>query len=201
MNSDNTKTWFNCLSNFTFNLLILFNIFRCYRHRCHSDLHRRLIPPDVFRQPVLDWILPRDVLALQTHGTLGVLLRAIQISVLPVPETVRRLPLHIQPSKWTPYWFFGPSEASNWAFIVFQEYYVIREWLLPGWMMFVQALVTLALILSLFCQVVLALVCIRWPLRPILRYEWMCTGISFVCTASASKLNAILKFFDIQRFD
>ncbi|XP_077293834.1 claudin superfamily protein pickel [Arctopsyche grandis] len=84
-----------------------------------------------------------------------------------------------------PYYQF-PKLFNGCHYIFSQEYYVIREWLLPGWMMVVQALVTLALMLSLFAQIILALVCIRWPLQSILRYEWMCTGISFIATACAS---------------
>nr|CAD7442942.1 unnamed protein product [Timema bartmani] len=42
-------------------------------------------------------------------------------------------------------------------YIFSQEYYVIREWLLPGWLMVVQAFVTLALMLSFTSQIIIAL--------------------------------------------
>lgn len=71
-------------------------------------------------------------------------------------------------------------------YIFSQEYYVIREWLLPGWLMSVQAFVTLALILSFVAQILLAGVLIRWPLESVLRYEWIYTGVSFICTGLAS---------------
>ncbi|CAG9107838.1 hypothetical protein JYU34_011391 [Plutella xylostella] len=67
-----------------------------------------------------------------------------------------------------------------------QEYYVIREWLLPGWLMVVQTFVTLALILSLSAQVIQACVIVRWPLRPILRYEWICISVTCIMDGLAS---------------
>lgn len=71
-------------------------------------------------------------------------------------------------------------------YVFSEEFYVIREWLLPGWLMAVQAFVTLALMLSFLAQVLLACVIVRWPLRPVLRYEWICVSISFISVASAS---------------
>lgn len=67
-----------------------------------------------------------------------------------------------------------------------QEYYVIREWLIPGWLMLVQTLVTLALMLSFSAQVLAALTLIRWPLKFVLRYEGILTGLCFVFNATAS---------------
>lgn len=64
---------------------------------------------------------------------------------------------------------------------------MIREWLLPGWLMAVQAFVTLALILSFASQILLACVIVRWPLRTVLRYEWVFVCCSFVMVALASK--------------
>ncbi|GBP63251.1 hypothetical protein EVAR_56632_1 [Eumeta japonica] len=71
-------------------------------------------------------------------------------------------------------------------YIFSEEYYVIREWLLPGWLMIVQAFVTLALMLSLLAQIVLACVVVRWPLRTVLRYEWICVSFAFICVALSS---------------
>lgn len=64
---------------------------------------------------------------------------------------------------------------------------MIREWLLPGWLMAVQAFVTLALMLSLTAQVLLACVIVRWPLRTVLRYEWIFVSVAFVLVALSSK--------------
>lgn len=72
-------------------------------------------------------------------------------------------------------------------FVLLQEFHVIREWLLPGWLMTVQAFVTLALIFSFLAQVLQALVIVRWPLRTVLRYEWMFVSVSFSLVALASK--------------
>ncbi|CAG4922736.1 uncharacterized protein LOC123701019 [Colias croceus] len=71
-------------------------------------------------------------------------------------------------------------------YIFSEEYYVIREWLLPGWLMAVQAFVTLAFILSFSAQVLLACVIIRLPLRPVLRYEWIYVSSAFVMIAVSS---------------
>lgn len=65
--------------------------------------------------------------------------------------------------------------------------YVIREYLLPGWLMAVQTFVTLALMLSFTAQALLALVIIRMPLRTVLRYEWIFVSISFIMVAITSK--------------
>lgn len=68
-----------------------------------------------------------------------------------------------------------------------QEYYVIREWLIPGWLMVVQTFVTLALMLSFSAQIMAALTLIRWPLKFVLRYEWLLTSLCFLFNAVASK--------------
>lgn len=81
-------------------------------------------------------------------------------------------------------------------YIFSQEYYVIREWLLPGWLMVVQAFVTLALMLSFSSQIIIALELIRWPLEFILLYEWLLSGIAFICNALA----AILLFLAVSIF-
>ncbi|XP_022124168.1 uncharacterized protein LOC110999436 [Pieris rapae] len=81
-------------------------------------------------------------------------------------------------------------------YIFSQEYYVIREWLLPGWLMAVQAFVTLAFMLSFTAQVLLACVIIRMPLRNVLRYEWMYVSSAFIMIAvsSAFLLLAVIIF-------
>lgn len=70
---------------------------------------------------------------------------------------------------------------------LFQELHKIREWLLPAWLMSVQAFVTLALMLSFTAQILLACVIIRFPLRLVLRYEWTFVSISFILVAISSK--------------
>ncbi|XP_044729784.1 uncharacterized protein LOC123293133 [Chrysoperla carnea] len=65
-------------------------------------------------------------------------------------------------------------------YIFSQEYYVIREWLLPGWLIFVQAFVTMAFILSFAAQGLIALIITRYPLEFVLRYEWLLIGMSFI---------------------
>ncbi|KAK0180271.1 hypothetical protein PV327_005932 [Microctonus hyperodae] len=68
------------------------------------------------------------------------------------------------------------------------EYHVIREWLLPLWLMVVQTFVTVSLLASFFGQVIIALILIRWPLRFVLRYEWILSSIVFACNALAGFL-------------
>ncbi|XP_011505538.1 PREDICTED: uncharacterized protein LOC105368256 [Ceratosolen solmsi marchali] len=69
-----------------------------------------------------------------------------------------------------------------------QEYYVIREWLLPGWLMVVQAFVTLALLISFFGQAILILILIRFPLKFVLENEWLLSSIVCVCNGIAGAL-------------
>lgn len=71
-------------------------------------------------------------------------------------------------------------------YIFSHEFYVIREWLLPGWLMAVQFFVTLSLILSFISQVLLVCVIVRYPLRIVLRYEWMFVSSSFIMVAMTS---------------
>lgn len=51
--------------------------------------------------------------------------------------------------------------------------------------MVVQAFVTLALMLSFSSQIIIALELIRWPLEFVLLYEWLLSGIAFICNALA----------------
>lgn len=69
-----------------------------------------------------------------------------------------------------------------------QEFYVIREWLLPPWLMAVQAFVTISLLLSFGSQVVMAMQLCRWPLEFVLRYEWILSAVNFVSITITSKL-------------
>lgn len=68
-----------------------------------------------------------------------------------------------------------------------QEYYVIREYLLPGWLMAVQTFVTLAFMYTFAALGIMACEIVRWPLRFVLRYEWLLTTISFVGVAGSCK--------------
>lgn len=64
---------------------------------------------------------------------------------------------------------------------------MIREYLVPGWLLAVQAFITIAFILTFFSLVVMALELIRWPLKFVLRYEYMMTRVAFYCTAISSE--------------
>lgn len=66
---------------------------------------------------------------------------------------------------------------------------MIREYLLPGWLLTVQICITLAFILTFLTLGVLALELIRWPLKTVLQYEWLMTRISFIALTVASKRN------------
>lgn len=69
-----------------------------------------------------------------------------------------------------------------------EEYYLIREWLLPPWLMAVQAFVTMSFLLSFGAQIIMALQLCRYPLNFVLQYEWILSSIDFVCCATTSKV-------------
>lgn len=64
---------------------------------------------------------------------------------------------------------------------------MIREYLLPGWLLFVQICITLAFVLTFLTLGLLALELVRWPLKIVLQYEWLMTKISFIALTVASK--------------
>lgn len=66
------------------------------------------------------------------------------------------------------------------------EFHIIREWLLPGWLLTIQTFVTLALIMSFTAQMLAALVVVRYPLKLVLKYEWLLSAIIFSCTAGCA---------------
>lgn len=68
---------------------------------------------------------------------------------------------------------------------------MIREYLLPGWLLFVQICITLAFILTFLTLGLLALELIRWPLKTVLQYEWLMTKIAFIALSIASKFKSI----------
>lgn len=62
---------------------------------------------------------------------------------------------------------------------------MIREYLLPAWLMVVQGFVTMAFLLTFGSLIIMACELVRWPLKLVLRYEWMLTTVSFVGVASS----------------
>uniref|UniRef100_A0A8D9DR50 Protein with signal anchor n=1 Tax=Cacopsylla melanoneura TaxID=428564 RepID=A0A8D9DR50_9HEMI len=68
------------------------------------------------------------------------------------------------------------------------EYYVIREWLLPGWLLFIQMCVTLSFIFSFSAQIILGGIVTRYPLQLVLMYEYLLTMVSFALTAASAVL-------------
>lgn len=62
---------------------------------------------------------------------------------------------------------------------------MIREYLLPGWLLTVQVCITIAFILTFLTLGLLALELIRWPLKTVLQYEWLMTKISYIALAIA----------------
>lgn len=63
---------------------------------------------------------------------------------------------------------------------------MIREYLLPGWLLFVQICITLAFILTFLILGMLALELVRWPLKLVLQYEWLMTKIAWIALFVAS---------------
>lgn len=60
---------------------------------------------------------------------------------------------------------------------------MIREYLLPGWLMAVQGFVTMSFIIVFVVLSLLSLTIIRLPLKPVLQYEWLLVRISYIGTA------------------
>merc|ERR1712111_92313 len=73
------------------------------------------------------------------------------------------------------------------------EYRLIREKLLPGWLMVVQLFVTLALMASHFGQFIIVCLLLRFPLEWILRFEWHFCALALVCKVAT----AVLLFLSI----
>ncbi|XP_050085503.1 uncharacterized protein LOC126571217 [Anopheles aquasalis] len=84
-----------------------------------------------------------------------------------------------------PYYQF-PKQFNGCHHIFSEEYYVIREYLLPGWLMVVQGFVTISFLFTFGSLIIMACELIRWPLKFVLRYEWLLTSISFAGIASSS---------------
>lgn len=74
-------------------------------------------------------------------------------------------------------------------FFCSQEYYVIREYLVPAWLLATQACVTVGFLLTFFALGVLAFEMVRWPLKIVLQYEYMMTKVAYICLLVASKSN------------
>lgn len=73
---------------------------------------------------------------------------------------------------------------------------MIREWLLPGWLMAVQAFVTLAFINTFAALGIMACEIIRYPLKTVLRYEWFLT----TCSAIAVSVSSFFLFLGVLIF-
>lgn len=69
---------------------------------------------------------------------------------------------------------------------------MIREYLLPGWLLTVQICITLAFVSTFVTLGLLALELIRWPLKTVLQYEWLMTKISHIALAVSSKYFRLL---------
>lgn len=63
---------------------------------------------------------------------------------------------------------------------------MIREYLVPGWLISVQFLVTVAFVLTMISMSILSLVIVRWPLKAVLQYEWIYIRTAFICIAVSS---------------
>ncbi|EDW86227.1 uncharacterized protein Dwil_GK16082 [Drosophila willistoni] len=79
-----------------------------------------------------------------------------------------------------------PKQFTGCHNIFSHEYYVIREYLLPGWLMSVQGFVTMSFIIVLCVLTLLSLTIIRLPLKAVLQYEWLLVRLSFLGTAVSS---------------
>lgn len=64
-----------------------------------------------------------------------------------------------------------------------------------AWLLAIQTLVTLALILSFGAQLLAALTVMRYPLKFVLKYEWLLSGIIFLSTAIAGEITFIHRVY------
>ncbi|EDX16387.1 GD24716 [Drosophila simulans] len=71
-----------------------------------------------------------------------------------------------------------PKQFTGCHNIFSHEYYVIREYLLPGWLMAVQGFVTMSFIIVFLVLALLSLTIIRLPLKAVLQYEWLLVRLS-----------------------
>lgn len=92
-----------------------------------------------------------------------------------------------------PYYQFDKKFTGCYG-IYSSEYYVIREWLLPGWLLFIQLCVTLAFTFSYSAQIIQSCIIVRYPLQLILTYEYLATMVSFLLTAVSAGLLAFAVF-------
>lgn len=70
------------------------------------------------------------------------------------------------------------------------EYRIIREWILPGWLQAVQAFVAIAFITSFSGQVVVSLMLMRWPLSMWRRFQ-----LEMTVTALIFKVVTVVALF------
>ena len=68
-----------------------------------------------------------------------------------------------------------------------EEYRLIREKLLPGWLMVVQFFVTISLLSSAIGIIIIVCLYLRSPLEWILRFEWHFCRAAFVCKGLSGK--------------
>ncbi|GAB6020197.1 hypothetical protein CHUAL_002918 [Chamberlinius hualienensis] len=61
-------------------------------------------------------------------------------------------------------------------YIYSQEYLILREWLLPGWYLFVQGAMSVALLLALGALACISIVLMRF----FLKYEWIVLGFTWI---------------------
>lgn len=76
------------------------------------------------------------------------------------------------------------------------EYRLIREKLLPGWLMVVQLFFTLGLISSFLGQIIIVGLILRFPLEIILRFEWQFCTFTTACNA----FTALMSFLSVAIF-
>jgi len=60
------------------------------------------------------------------------------------------------------------------------DYRLIREWLLPWWLMLVQFFMAFSFLISFIGQMFDVCLLLRWPLERILRLEWQIVYVSFI---------------------
>jgi len=71
-------------------------------------------------------------------------------------------------------------------YVFSEEYRIIREWLLPGWLQVVQAFCTLGFMSSLGAQLLSIPLIAKWPLKLILNMGWVISLISCIANGGTA---------------
>ena len=112
---------------------------------------------------------------------MGILLQSFSLSKLSIRQTVRWMPLHLQ-SRILCYLGVAVARYFNSPYRSIKG--IDNHITFTGWLMAVQAFMTLGLIFSCLAQITATLLLTRWPLNFVFRYQWQLLGLCGVFNAA-----------------